>query len=443
MSSKSPTKIGPPSLTSTDLKITQVLQTSFETGKLSDKNPISIFYDLTHFRQTCKSLTDSFPQNSLHCFAVKACPLISILRQAASSSNIGLGAECASIGEIYVALQAGIANDRIVFDSPVKSDYHLRFALEKGVFVNADHIDEVYRIDRIRKEVGSKSVIGLRVNPQAGTATIAETFVASATSKFGVPLKECKSEILELYKKYEWLTCVHLHIGSQGVELLTLSQGLAEGVKLAREINEVVGKKQVTVIDIGGGLSVDYHSDALDPTFEAYAALLHEVLNPLFDFRIVTEFGRKLAAKAGWVAAKVQHVKKAGGRTIALTHAGADIFVRPVYQRDKWFHRIEVYNAHGEQKTMEKHGAVNMDIGGPLCFSGDLLAVDRKLPTIETGDWIVIRDAGAYTLAMYNRHTSQLVPAVYGYEEASPHSLVTLKKTETPEELLQFWGANV
>ena len=325
-----------------------------------------------------------------------------------------------------------------MFDSPVKTDVHLRYALERDVFINADNIEEVLRIARVRK--GSRSVIGLRVNPQIGSASIAETFVASASSKFGVPLGERRKEVLETFKEFGFLSCVHVHVGSQGVELPALIQGLEEGVKLACEINERVGKKQVTTIDIGGGLPVDYHSDNLDPTFEAYGALLREMLPRLFEFRIVTEFGRKLVAKAGWAAAKVQYVKKAGGRKIALTHAGADVFMRPVYQRDKWYHRLDVYDAQGREKVSERVGKSKIDIGGPLCFSGDLLAIDRELSNMEAGDWMVVRDAGAYTLAMHNRHTSQLVPSVYGYEESAPSNLVTMKKTETLEELIRYWG---
>jgi diaminopimelate decarboxylase len=194
----------------------------------------------------------------------------------------------------------------------------------------------------------------------------------------------------------------------------------------------------VTAIDIGGGLTVDYDSDSLDPTAEKYAAALRESIPRLFEYRVLTEFGRKLTAKAGWVAARVQHVKKAGGRTIALGHAGADLFMRPVYAPTKWWHRIEVLTADGA--AFKSGPRKEVDVAGPLCFSGDLLAVGRKLPVPEMGDWFIIRDAGAYTLAAYCRHTSQLVPPVYGYEQEAPARRTLLKKGETLDDLIRFWS---
>jgi diaminopimelate decarboxylase len=424
--------------------INEALSRAVAAGHVSDDIPAAFFYDMTAFTAQCRALVSAFPPTALHGFAIKACPVVGVVRAACAA---GLGAECASVGEVAVALAAGIAAADVVFDSPVKTDAHLRYALSRGVHVNADSVEEVGRIAAVRAGlghgVGEGSVVGLRVNPQVGSATIAETFTASASSKFGVPLAEARGSAVGAFREHPFMSCVHVHVGSQGCAVDVLVAGVVAAVELADEINATVGggsPRRVTSIDIGGGLSVDYDGDESGPTFEEYGAALRAAVPRLFErYRVVTEFGRKLAAKAGWVAARVQHVKEAGGRVISLGHAGADVFMRPVYVGSKWRHRLRVMGASG---AAEKGGPrVALDVAGPLCFSGDLLAVGRALPRPAAGDWVVVLDAGAYTLSMLNRHTSQLVPPVYGYWSGEPgRKTETLMKGETLEELVRFWS---
>lgn len=423
--------------------ISTALTHAVTSGRVSDDIPAAVFYDLSAFTAQCAALAAAFPPGTLHGFAVKACPVVSVVRAAYAA---GLGAECASVGEVGVALAAGVPPAAVVFDSPAKTDAHLRYALAAGVHVNADNVGEVARIAAVRAALGhgrgEGSVVGLRVNPQVGSATIAATFTASASSKFGVPLAEARPEAVEAFREFPFLSCVHVHVGSQGCAVDLLVRGALVALELADEVNEAVGgdAPQVTAIDIGGGLSVDYDGDSEQPTFAEYAAALREAVPALFErYRVVTEFGRKLAAKAGWVAARVQHVKRAGGRVIATCHAGADIFMRPVYAAEKWYHRIQVWDASGKGEKDGEPGP--LDIAGPLCFSGDLIGLDRQLPTPDAGDWMLVLDAGAYTLSALHRHTSQLVPPVYGYWSAEPErEAELLMKGETVDDIVKFWS---
>jgi diaminopimelate decarboxylase len=422
-------------------KIADVLARAVASGAVSDAAPAAIFYDLTAFEAQCRSLVAAFPADALHGFAVKACPVLSVVRAAAAA---GLGAECASIAEVAVARAAGIPGPRIIYDSPAKTDAHLRASLCAGVHVNADNLGEVARIAAVRRELGhgagEGSVVGLRVNPQSGSASIAMTFTAGASSKFGVPLAEDRAGAVAAFAEHQFLSCIHVHVGSQGCSVDVLVRGAVAAVELADEVN--AGRPgAVTSIDIGGGLSVDYDGDGEEPSFAEYAAALRAAVPALFDgrYRVLTEFGRKVAAKAAFVAARVQHVKRAGGRVIAVGHAGADIFTRPVYMPAKWSHRIEVMDATGGKA--KAGDAVCVDIAGPLCFSGDMLAVGRTLPVPDAGDWLVVRDAGAYTLSLLNRHTSQLMPPVYGYRSADVGApLEVLLKGETVEDIVAFWS---
>lgn len=419
----------------------RAVSSAVRQGLLGDKNPVAFFYQVDALRSQCKSLINAFPTRSLHCFAVKACPVVSVLQLI---HDAGLGAECASIGEVALSLAAGFSPEHIVFDSPVKTDAHISHCVSKGIHLNADNLEELERIDELRTQASKNgnlpamnaSTIGLRVNPQIGEGSISELYTASASSKFGVPVTEMRSGIVDAFLKYSFLECLHVHVGSQGCSVDDLVNGAAVAVGLADEIN-LLRPGQVTCIDIGGGLSVDYDSDVSSPPFAEYSAELRKRVPNLFRYKILTEFGRVLIAKAGWAAAHVQHVKRAGGRVIALCHAGADVFLRPVYIPSKWKHRIQVMSSDGFPRT-DPVGRV--DVGGPLCFTGDLLCVDRVLPVPQTGDWIIIRDAGAYTLSMCCRHTSQLLPPVYGYESAQPADLKILKKGETTDDIVQFWS---
>ena len=127
--------------------------------------------------------------------------------------------------------------------------------------------------------------IGVRINPQLGEGGIATTGTVAPTSKFGVALEEARPQLLAAYGRYAWLSCVHVHVGSQGCPLGLLVQGASAVLQLAQEINAHVGSRQVRVLDLGGGLPVDYESDAPDAdvperlTMARYAEALREAVS--------------------------------------------------------------------------------------------------------------------------------------------------------------------
>lgn len=412
--------------------ISTILKTAISESLLSSTHPCAIFYDLPTLRSTIKSLEEAFPTPIRHAFAVKAAPLPGLLRHIREAGMYG---EAASIGEVALCNAAGLVGSQVVFDSPAKTEPHLIKALQDRVHLNADSFEEVEKIAELRQAHGLEGgVIGLRINPQLNQqATITATFTASKSNKFGEPLQERREDIIQLYKKYQWLDGLHMHAGSQGCSLDLIVAAIKETVAMADEINEKGGS--IKVLDIGGGLSVDYDSDGMGASFQDLADLLDKHVPGLKKYNIVTEFGRRICSSSGFIAARVQNVKQSGGKNYVICHVGADCLVRPVYVPEKWHHRVEIYDKDGKLKTGEEFIA---DVGGPLCFSGDIIARDRKVVRPEEGDILVVRDAGAYTLALYNRHTSQLTPGVYGWDGNG--RLETLKKQETLEDLVRFWS---
>ncbi|MFF0890899.1 diaminopimelate decarboxylase [Streptomyces sp. NPDC003456] len=394
----------------------RILQEAVRQGLLdAERSPLAGFVDLDGLAATVASLHRAFPSSPrvLHAFAAKANCLVPVL---AEVRRLGMGCEVATAGELARALAAGFAPERIVFDSPAKTEAELRLALDLGVTVNVDNHQELARIDRALGGRAPASRIGVRVNSQLGGGSIAAMSTATRTSKFGVPLGDpgSRRQLLRAYHDHPWLTWVHTHAGSQGCPLDLMAGGVARAVEFAEEVNASLGRRQVIGIDIGGGLPVNFADDETTPTFDTYVRQLRAQAPALFSgrYEIVTEFGRSVLAKNGFTAAYVEYTKSTGGRRIAVTHAGVQVATRTVFQPDAWPLRIEAHDGSGRAK---RGGPVRQDIAGPACFAGDLLACDRALPLLEPGDLVAVPDTGAYYFSTPFHYNSLPEPAVHGF----------------------------
>ncbi|MGW7529130.1 diaminopimelate decarboxylase [Streptomyces sp. NPDC054783] len=394
----------------------RILQQAVEQGLLEpEASRLVAFVDLDGVAATVSDLYDAFADTpgALHAFAAKANCLVPVLREL---NGLGMGCEVATAGELARALAAGFRPERIVFDSPAKTNDELRRALALGVAVNVDSFQELERIDRILERRPSRSQIGVRVNPQVGGGSIAAMSTATSTSKFGVPLADpgSRERLVRAFGEHPWLTWVHAHTGSQGCPLPLIAEGVAQAVGFAEQVDAVYGAGRIVGIDIGGGLPVNFAGDEVTPSFAAYAGHLKKSAPQLFAdrrYRIVTEFGRSVLAKNGFMAAYVEYTKTSGDRPIAVTHAGVQVATRTVFAPDAWPLRIEAHDASGRAK---RGPLVRQDVAGPACFAGDLLAGDRALPLLEPGDLVVVPDTGAYYFSTPFHYNSLPEPAVHG-----------------------------
>ncbi|MGW2939385.1 diaminopimelate decarboxylase [Streptomyces sp. NPDC001156] len=428
----------------------EAVRGAVEHGLLGPDAPIAALLDVAGIRDSAAALRAAFdavvPPGTpvLHAFAVKATPLVPVLRLLREA---GIGAEVASPGELALARAAGMTPERIVLDAPAKTPAELRQALELGIAVNADNPQELARIDSLVRTTKTSSPLGIRVNPQIGGGAIEALSTATATSKFGVALRDegAREWLIRAYAERPWLTRLHAHSGSQGVPLSLMARGIAESHTLAEEINRRVGRRQIDTIDIGGGLPVNFASDRTTPTYAQYARLLAEAVPGLFDGRygLVTEFGRSLLAKHGTVVARVEYTKRAGGRAVAITHAGVQVATRTVYAPASWPLRIGAYDAKGHPKEGPD---VVQDVAGPACFSGDLLAEAQALPLLEQGDYAAALDTGAYYFAHHYAYNSLARPGVYGYApgEGGGIRFAVVREQQTLEEIVaESGGAHV
>ncbi|MFF2791328.1 diaminopimelate decarboxylase [Streptomyces sp. NPDC058049] len=405
--------------------------------------PLACLLDVAGIRASAAALTGAFaaalaPDTPvLHAFAVKAAPLVPVLRLLADA---GLGCEVASPGELALARAAGVPAARTVLDSPAKTVDELREALALGIAVNADNAQELERLDALvgRAATPTTAPIGLRINPQTGAGAIDALSTATATSKFGIALRDpgARAWLVRAYLDRPWLTRLHIHSGSQGVPLALIAEGVRDLHALAEEINTAAGRRQVDTLDIGGGLPVNFASDEETPTHAQYAAALREAVPALFDgsYGLVTEFGRSLLAKHGLILARVEYTKTSGSRPIALTHAGVQVATRTAYAPAAWPVRILPYDAKGAPKTGDP---VAQDIAGPACFAGDLLAAARELPRLAPGDLIGVPDTGAYFFTAHYGYNSLPRPAVHGFT-VDPEGRVRFRLARPAQRLAEI-----
>jgi len=311
--------------------------------------------------------------------------------------ELGAGVDVVSGGELFRALRLGFTGDDIVFGGVGKTDRELREAVQAGVkLVNAESLAEVRSLDRIAGEEGTTARVGLRVNPEV-TVDSSHRYIKTGErgAKFGIPF----DEVLEVARIAASLPNVALHgldmhIGSQlfridpyvdGVERLT---GLLDAIRSE-------GIDTLRYLDIGGGLGVSY-SDEVSPDLGRFARALVKRVVPT-GLTLLMEPGRFIVGNAGVLLTRVLYRKHSGGRDFLITDAGMTELIRPSHYDA--YHRIESVRPNGQSMTA--------DVVGPICESGDFLALGREMDDAAAGDLLAVHDVGAYGYVMASNYNTR------------------------------------
>jgi diaminopimelate decarboxylase len=400
-------------------------------------DPIYFVLNLSEVKRQVESLQAAFPKSTLHSFAAKANPLLPFLEYL---NKLGMGCECASIGEFTQAARAFPGN-KIVFDSPCKTPQELKAALyNDGGYLNIDNFQELERVAALHAEKPVTANVGMRVNAQLGAGSIGTLSTGTAVSKFGTGLNDCRSQLAEAYKKHSFLNMIHIHSGSQGLDFAAMTNGIRAILDFVN--NDIGGAKKCPIIDIGGGLSVNFNSDEVTPTFGQYADALKKAIPELFDenseFKMITEFGRAIVMKAGIYVSRIEYTKTMGGRHIILQHVGADLLLRTAWAPQSFPLRVELFNSDGSQKTTPESEFVCTDVAGPCCFGGDLVCKERMLPIANPGEYVVVKDVGGYYMVSYNYYNLRQHPASCFFDEESKE-LRIIRRADTIEDTLKFF----
>ncbi|MFA8299259.1 MAG: hypothetical protein ACEPOV_03780 [Hyphomicrobiales bacterium] len=409
---------------------------------INNEEEAVIIYDLDILEERMSRLVRQFPNNSIHTTAIKANPLPKVLAHIASCD---FGAEVASEGELYIAMKSGFDPEKIVFDSPVKTEREILFALKKGININIDNFSELERIKKfISNNTEIKSRIGLRINPQIGEGEIAMTSVAGEYSKFGIALNENQEKIIQVFLENPWLNGLHVHIGSQTCTESMLVDGIEAVTKLMRLINKAFDKKnikrKIEFIDIGGGLPVPYYPGPEPVVIEKLINKLKTKCPELWNGQItvITELGRWLHAPAAFALSKIEYIKNDTNLKTIINHIGADMFIRESYRpEDDWHHEIDCFDS--ELKPLTGLDKTPYNIAGPLCFSGDFLRKEIYIPVVKEGDYLLIHDVGAYTFSMWSRYNSRPMPKIIGIRDNGKKT-ITLKPREEASNATLWWS---
>jgi diaminopimelate decarboxylase len=328
----------------------------------------------------------------LICYSVKANSNINILRLL---NDLGSGFDIVSIGELERVLYAGGDAKKIVFSGVGKTEIEIRRALEVGIrCFNVESEAELTRIESIAGELNVKAPISLRVNPDVDAKTHPYISTGLKENKFGISIDKA-FEIYRQAAKSPNLNIIGIdcHIGSQLTSLTPFLDAVDRLLVLVKKLAECDIK--LKHLDLGGGLGVCYKNEK-PPLPADYAKALDEKLDKSFE--IILEPGRAIMANAGVLVTKVEYLKHNEDRNFAIVDAAMNDLLRPsLYQAWQNILPTTINNIDKKQ---------TYNIVGPICETGDFLGKERKL-AIKSGDFLVVRSAGAYGFSMSSNYNSR------------------------------------
>jgi diaminopimelate decarboxylase len=355
-------------------------------------------YSAESIRQSYRELDEAFGgyPHRIH-YALKANSSFAVVKLL---RGVGSAVDANSIGEVELALRAGFPPADIVFSGVGKSPDEIERAVQLELkTINAESAGELERIDRTAQARGVRARVALRVNPDIDAGTHPHISTGLHINKFGVPLEQAAA----LYRRMATQpglqpVAIHVHLGSQIISTEPIQRAAAAVVKLARELRD--SGIQLEHIDVGGGLGISYDGSRV-PAAGEYAAAVLAIVGPS-GLPIALEPGRFIVGAAAVLLARVVDLKPAaGGHHFAVLDAGMTELMRPALYGS--FHRIEPV-------TRRQAREMCYDIVGPVCESTDALGHARRLPALDVGDLLAIRDAGAYGSAMSSNYNRRPLP---------------------------------
>jgi diaminopimelate decarboxylase len=329
------------------------------------------------------------------CYAMKANANLSVLRLFAA---LGSGADIVSGGELYRARAAGIVASKIVYSGVGKTEDEIAYALREGILMfNVESEDELAAIDRVAHRVGKRAPVSLRVNPDVDPKTHPYIATGLKKSKFGVAYAEAR-RVYGVARGLANLEVVGLdcHIGSQ---LTEVEPFLAAAIRLRALLADLaVDGHRLRYLDLGGGLGIPY-KDEDPPHPSLYAARLLEVLGDL-GLTLVFEPGRVIVGNAGILLVRVLYNKRGETKRFVICDGGMNDLIRPSLYKS--YHDVRPV-----REVLTHVPRTTADLVGPVCESGDFLALDRELPDLGAGELVAMMSAGAYGFVMASNYNAR------------------------------------
>jgi diaminopimelate decarboxylase len=340
---------------------------------------------------------------ALVCYAMKANSNQAVIK---TFAKLGAGADVVSEGELKRARAAGISPDKIMFSGVGKTPQELALAVDEGILcVNVESEPELELLSSIAAGKSRVIDISVRVNPDIDARTHAKIATGKSENKFGIPISRARAVYARAGKLPGLRVAgVDMHIGSQITELAPFDDAFALLSDFVRTLR--ADCHAIAHVDLGGGLGIPYREDDEPPPHpEAYAAMVKHATRDL-GCKLIFEPGRLLVGNAGILVTRVLYLKQGEGKTFVIVDAGMNDLIRPT-----------LYEAHHEIRPLRQPSAgalpIDADVVGPVCESGDFLALGRSMAAPRPGDLLAVMSTGAYGAVQAGTYnTRPLVPEV-------------------------------
>ncbi len=376
--------------------------------KLKSKATPYYIYNIGLLQKTLKAMNDEvahYPGYRIH-YAIKANANPIVLKPI---KEAGLGVDCVSGGEIKAAIHAGFNPGTIMFAGVGKADWEIELGLDTGICCfNVESIPELEVINQIALSKHKTAKVCLRINPNVGAHTHVNITTGLSENKFGIDLAYMMDVIKMAYTmkgiEFEGL---HFHIGSQ---ILDMSDFVALSLKINELQDQLAQHKiKVKIINVGGGLGIDYDNPEKNPipNFKAFFEAYNKNLKLHDGQELHFELGRSIVGQCGDLITKVLYVKDNTEKKFVIVDAGMTELIRPA-----------LYGAHHKIVNLTSNlDEDTYDVVGPICESSDVFDTGIKLNTTRRGDLLAILSAGAYGETMASTYNCRPLPPSYSLED--------------------------
>ncbi|SNZ13577.1 diaminopimelate decarboxylase [Hydrogenobacter hydrogenophilus] len=347
-------------------------------------------YSASYIRDRVRAYRKAFP-TALICYAVKANFNPQIIKLVKEE---GAGADIVSGGELYASLQAGVDPKKIVYAGVGKTPKEIEYAISSDILMfNVESRMELEVLDQIAERMGKKVRIAIRVNPDVDPKTHPYISTGMKKSKFGVDIKQAKEEY-EYARNLKNLEVVgiHCHIGSQILDVSPYIEAVEKIVELYHYL--IKSGFDIRYLDIGGGLGIKYKPEQSNPEPSDLAEAISPILKDV-KAKLILEPGRSIVGNSGVLITRVEFLKDKGHKHFVIVDAGMNDLIRPAIY-DAYHHIVPVEKRDGRY--------IKTDVVGPICETGDFLALDRELPEVGRGDYLAVLSTGAYGFAMSSHY---------------------------------------
>ena len=347
-------------------------------------------YSYNQLKENINNFKKSFKSFSpLICFAIKSNTNINLIREI---KRFGLGADVVSVGELMIALKAGISPKKIVFSGVGKTSHEISYAIDKNILlINAESKSEIKEIERIAKLKKKQIQIGIRLNPNTDAKTLTQISTGKKENKFGVNdktffklVKYCKNS------KNIDLKCLSVHIGSQILDHKPYEKMLRAISKILNKINH-----KFEFIDLGGGMGISYRDNNKKLNYKRYNVAIKNFLKKN-NTKIIFEPGRSIIGNTGTLISKIIYIKDSGAKKFIILDAAMNDLMRPA-----------LYGAVHKILPVNKSNSISRNIYefvGPICESTDKFVTLKKFQKLREKDFVAICDVGAYGMSLSSNY---------------------------------------